>query len=609
MPFRLVRHVWKAAQDGKARAFRKDINTLVMKLSDILRADFVRSEEGLSAERLEASVGATHQSIFDFAVMSRMLAETSAKASLPETRRRRIRWLLSALKSQRFYPPVGDGDKRIGAAEPYRFEFDNCADAVAAYRERLANMIEVAKAIAIAKLEIEGSYNEFEARRLFRRIRRQRPRPAGRGPLPGLSRLACAPPTKDAGRRRLDLARPRRGPAGQGSGSDRRSRRAVAARRRDRSCSARAASSSSARRSAWGRSTSCSRRAPTCSSSASGFFPRWPMRDRRCSAFFPAPTASAVGLPPYLTAAAAMEARAFPALSYDPSAGPDWASRFSLRGQSAARSRLAGPQPRLRGRGAPAQMRGPRLHARRFRRLRSALRQTFRQGAAGEMERQHGVGRRVRGVRTDGPSTTAPCLLTVDREDRLQKLIVDDKMIREARRCVGMWRSLQELGGIHNSHAARAVEQERKIWARGAASRDRAAGGRARRRGRNAARGRRPRRRRPRRPRRRPRGRRTIPTSRRRDAPPATSAPRSTTRCSATTPTSRPRSSTRTPGPIGSSSRPRKAARSRSFIPASRAIPTSRGSRSCWRAPNPSSKPADFGCGERSSARGGRKDG
>ena len=90
-----------------------------------------------------------------------MLAETSAKASLPETRRRRIRWLLSTLKSQRFYPPVGDGDKRIGVAEPYGFLFDNCADAVAAYRERLPKMIEVAKAIAMAKLEIEGSYNEL----------------------------------------------------------------------------------------------------------------------------------------------------------------------------------------------------------------------------------------------------------------------------------------------------------------------------------------------------------------------------------------------------------------------------------------------------------------
>ena len=39
-------------------------------------------------------------------------------------------------------------------------------------------------------------------------------------------------------------------------------------------------------------------------------------------------------LPPYLTAAAAAESRAFPAFTYDPSAGADWASRFSLDANS-----------------------------------------------------------------------------------------------------------------------------------------------------------------------------------------------------------------------------------------------------------------------------------
>ena len=40
------------------------------------------------------------------------------------------------------------------------------------------------------------------------------------------------------------------------------------------------------------------------------------------------------GLPPYLAAAAAAESRAFPAFTYDPSAGADWASRFSLAGNN-----------------------------------------------------------------------------------------------------------------------------------------------------------------------------------------------------------------------------------------------------------------------------------
>ena len=48
---------------------------------------------------------------------------------------------------------------------------------------------------------------------------------------------------------------------------------------------------------------------------------------------------------------------------------------------------------------------------------------------------------------------------------RLQKVIVNDTLIREARRCADMWHNLQELGGIHNSHAAKLVAQERKAWA------------------------------------------------------------------------------------------------------------------------------------------------
>ena len=50
---------------------------------------------------------------------------------------------------------------------------------------------------------------------------------------------------------------------------------------------------------------------------------------------------------------------------------------------------------------------------------------------------------------------SVPCLLMVGRDDTLQKVIVDEKMLREARRCREMWHSLQELGGIHNSHAER----------------------------------------------------------------------------------------------------------------------------------------------------------
>jgi ferredoxin len=43
-------------------------------------------------------------------------------------------------------------------------------------------------------------------------------------------------------------------------------------------------------------------------------------------------------------------------------------------------------------------------------------------------------------------------------------VIVDERLIREARRCREMWHSLQELGGIHNSHAEALLARERVAW-------------------------------------------------------------------------------------------------------------------------------------------------
>jgi ferredoxin len=463
MPFRLVRHVWKTVYDSKAHTFRNDLNTLITKLSDILRADFVRSEEGLSAERLEASVGATHRETFDFAAMSRMLVGTSPKAGLPETRRRRIRWLLSVLKSQRFYPLLSDSDKRIGVAEPYGFVFDNCADAVAAYRERLPKMIEVAKAIAMAKLEIEGTYNESRHDGFFEDFGANGLDPADVARFPDcliwvhaaakeaadndliLRALAAGLPAKVLVQSD-DLVEP--SPLGDGPlVFGLRSKQLVST--------------------AIGLGTFY-----VLQSTSSNLFQ---FRDRIFAAMayagpalfsvFSGATGNAAGLSPYLTAAAAMDARVFPALTYDPAAGPDWASRFSLQGN---------PQP---DRDWPVQSLAyeDEAHQRKCENLAFTLvdfaacdrrfARHFAKVARAKWNENMVSVSEFAASEPDGAFTKVPCLLMVDRENLLQKLIVDDKMIREARRCIEMWRSLQELGGIHNSHAARLLEQERKIWA------------------------------------------------------------------------------------------------------------------------------------------------
>ena len=127
MPGAFLKHVWQTVQGKKSRTFREDLNRLVVKLSDILEADFVRSEEGRSAECLRASIGPAHEGAFDFNAMSRLLGKAAAKASLSESRRQRIGWLLSVLRSQKFFPLSKGAGMPGEAAAPYAFVFASCS--------------------------------------------------------------------------------------------------------------------------------------------------------------------------------------------------------------------------------------------------------------------------------------------------------------------------------------------------------------------------------------------------------------------------------------------------------------------------------------------------
>lgn len=164
-------------------------------------------------------------------------------------------------------------------------------------------------------------------------------------------------------------------------------------------------------------------------------------------------------------AAAAAESRAFPSFVYDPSAGPDWASRFSLDGNS--QIDLDWPQQRFDYEDAAQQL------------ISEDLAFTPVDFAACDPRYVKHFGK-VPGTKWTADlvpvveflarepkdlTEKVPCLLMVDRDNRLQKVVVNDRLVREARRCAEAWRSLQELGGVHNSHAAALVERERKVWA------------------------------------------------------------------------------------------------------------------------------------------------
>jgi hypothetical protein len=461
MPFRLFQHLWQVEQGRKAKKFQADINRLIVKLSDILGAEFERSREGQSAERLRASIGVAHQSAFDFDAMSRLLADSTVDIPMPESRRRRVRALLSTLRAQRFYLPAGDGEKAIDVGEPYSFVFEKCSDAVTAYRERLPKMIELAKAIAVARLEIESEYSEARHDAFFAEFGDNGLDPEDLALFPDyliclraadlaasesdliLQAFVAGMPAKVVVQTD-DLLEP--SPIGtEYMISDLRSRQLASASIGFGAYYVLQSSSSSLFRLGEQIRRGISYPGPALFSVFSG--------------------ASGAGIPPYLIAAAAAESRVFPAFTYDPSAGPDWASRFSLYANSQVD--LDWPQQRLDYEDGKQQL------------ISETVAFTLADFAACDPRCARYFARVPRAKWTSDlvPVTEflarepkdlfekVPCLLMVDGDNRLQKVIVNDRLVREARRCVEAWRSLQELGGVHNSHAARMVEQERKVWA------------------------------------------------------------------------------------------------------------------------------------------------
>ncbi len=460
MPFRLFQHAWQVLQEQKAQKFHAEINKLIMKLSDILSADFGHSKEGMSADRLQASIGAAHRGTFDFAAMSRLLTDATVNVPMPETRRQRVRGLLATLRTQRFFPPDADNDKWIGVAEPYSFMFESCSEAVAAYRERLPKMTELAKAVAVAKLETDGEYSETRHDAFFASFGDNGLDADDIAMFPDY--LICLR-AADFRAAELDLIL-RAFVGGMPAKlvvqtddlleqSPIRDEFLVAGLR-----SRQFAGTAIGFGASFVLQASSSNLVQLREQMLRGLAYRGP------ALFSVFSGANGGNLPPYLAAAAAAESRAFPAFTYDPSAGPDWASRFSLAGNSQVD--VDWPSQRFDYEDAAQQLVSETVaftlvdFAATDPRCGKYFAQVPRAKWTDDLLP-------VSGFLTRQPKDVTekvPCLLMVDRDNGLQKVIVNDALVREARRCVEAWRSLQELGGVHNSHAARLVEQEKKIW-------------------------------------------------------------------------------------------------------------------------------------------------
>jgi hypothetical protein len=463
LPSRLIAHAWKTAQQQKARRFHEKVHGLILRLSDLLRSDFAHSIEGRSPQSLRASVGSLHQEAFDFEAMSRMLA-TTERGSVPrDDRRDRIRALIATLESQRFFPAIDGVGAPTGPEEPYGFVFESCGAALTAYRERRSSMIEIVRTIALAELEIDGTASETTRLAVVGRLDAEQfgrldlalfpdylvlMNAGGMEPVEQatfIDILAAGLPIKVLLQTDDLFDDVPAGDAGLG----------VRARQ--------LATMAVGLNDVYVLQASASHLVQFRGQIMRGITWTGPALFN----VFSGASGASSDLPPYLLAAAAMESRVFPAFVYDPGAGPDWASRLDVR---------ANPQPDL-----DWPVRRLTYEGEAHQRISEDLAFTPVDFLACDRRNGRHLAGVPRTMTADLVSvntwlaaepaampTSIPTVLMADRENELHRVVVDEKLMRDARRCREMWHSLQELGGIHNSHAERLLDLERQARRRAA---------------------------------------------------------------------------------------------------------------------------------------------
>jgi ferredoxin len=420
-----VTHLWRAIQARKARTMRQATDALALRLADLVRADFLRSEAGRHAVTLRAGVGTPHHEIFDFDAMASLLSAPSGKSALPESRRQRIERTIATLRGQRFFE----------ADVPFVFAFDHVEDALAAYRERMRSMADLVRAMAIAELELRAAYVESKHDEYFAGFDARALRPDDLALFPDyLVRLAAGGSAEERARLIEGLV----------SGVP---VKIVVATDDAFGRGAQHAATAMGLGDAFVVQSSASELHRVRERVRAAIEFRGPAL---LSVFVPTPDSSA-SLPAYLVAAAATESRAFPTFSYDPSAGPGWAERFALDDD---------PQP---ARVWP-------LHDLTYadagqQRVREQVAFTLADLAVSDPRRADHLARVPREQWNDRlvpiapwlegtPDGNVPYVYAVDAEAGLHKLVVDEQLAQLTRRCAEAWRRLCELNDLKRERVA-----------------------------------------------------------------------------------------------------------------------------------------------------------
>lgn len=462
MPAKAIAHAWSAVEAKKAAAFRQKAERLLLKLRDVLAAEIVGSAAGRTPERLMAGVGSAFAASFDFQALSSILVASKPEVALSDQRRARIEGLIDVLERQRFYP-IGDTP-----AAAYNFRFDRCSDALDAYNARRQEAVELTKALAIAELEAFGDYRESIHDILFDGFGQNGLDPGELAQMPNYLVSTAAD--------QLDPAESARVLEILGSGLPFK----VLVQTDDALEPSTVAEGHAA----------LGLRARQMVNTAIGltdiFVFQASSSQLVCKQVsllrgltYDGPALFSIysgagghtgEIPVYLVAAAAVESRVFPSLVYDPSGGADWASRLCVDDNPRPDDDWPVHTFTYEDDSLQASAESTAFTLADFMAMDNRFHEHFAVIPAADWSDSMITVPEAQQRAASSVPDHVPAITLVNGDGRLQKAIVDDRTLLEVRRCLNMWHSLQELGGIHNSHAERLLAQERRSLATAASA-------------------------------------------------------------------------------------------------------------------------------------------
>ncbi len=461
LPAQLLQHTWARVEARRTRQTLGQIKTLIIKLRDMLKVDDLKTGRARTPQRLKQTLGKRYQDAFDFELMSELLDDSAPNNRLPADRRGRVTAALSILESQKFFGLI-DRDKHTQDGTQHSFLFNNISMALKAYGDRLPEIAQVIKAIAIAELECENAYRESEHAAYFECFGAQALAPSDLALFP--SYLICLQESECDSREKAELTEIASSDLpmkvllqmtdvlGEPSPVDGQLHRGAFVQQ--------LANAFVAPGNAY-----------VLQSASSNVYQQREELQKGLEFAGPAIFSILSGreqrennLQAYLLAAAAMESRVFPAFSYDPAAGRGLADRFSIDANPDIEQDW--PRRELRYEDEDLQT---ITEEQAFTLVDFAVTDPRYGGYFSPVSRESWNDELLPvadylDLADDETFEKVPYVSIIDTNNVLRRLVVDDNLIRIAGHCRDRWRVLQEQGGINNSYASALLSQEKIAW-------------------------------------------------------------------------------------------------------------------------------------------------